>query len=136
MRFGTIYFASAYDIKSAAAEHEVLTGVPREPIERNLHRLLGSGAAVQLRVPLVDGLNMTETFLDELCRFLTGPNRPCRVDLLPYHAMAGAKFKALGMVDSAVSPAAIPAPERLEYYRSTLAAYGVPVTVSHADPSE
>lgn len=77
--------------------HKQFTGVDNDPILRNLAFLRDSGRPFVARIPLIPGVNDTEENLEATARFLTGSTGLLRVELLPYHKTAGAKYSMLGM---------------------------------------
>jgi len=89
-----------YDIKHIdPAQHRLLTGCTNELILDNLRRLSDSGARIEIRMPLVPGCNDDEQTLTGIGRFL-GSLRIERMKVLPYHALARSKYRALGMKDT------------------------------------
>ena len=89
-----------FDIKHINPEqHYALTGVRNETILANLQWLLENRYNVQIRMPLLKGLNNSEEDLRALVEFL----RPYRdyknlrgVDILPYHKLGVHKYTQLG----------------------------------------
>lgn len=95
-----------YDVKAADSKvHESLTGRPNELILDNLRALAKAGAAIEVRVPLIPGMNDGE--MDAIAKLLA-PLPIKRVKLLAYHHFAASKYAALGMrygmPESTVSP--------------------------------
>jgi pyruvate formate lyase activating enzyme len=84
-----------YDIKFVdEARHAHYTGVSSRRILDNLRALCAAGAAVVVRVPIVPGINDSPDDIDALQQTLA--QLPVqRVDLLPYHASAVAKYRRL-----------------------------------------
>lgn len=78
--------------------HRHLTGVGNQGIIANLDRLLEQGAAVELRCPLVPGLNDGDAALDELARFIGSRPRLRRTWVMPYHRLGVAKAAECGAV--------------------------------------
>lgn len=86
-----------YDLKVLDADrHQQYTGVPLEPIVRNLRVLDEMAAAVWLRVPLVPGYNDDRTNLEALGRLVSSLRHTRRVHLLPYHRLGADKAVRLG----------------------------------------
>ena len=87
-----------YDLKLMdAKKHKHWTGASNRRILQNLQMLAGSGAEIQIRIPLIVGVNADEKNIDETAAFiaaLPGPRKEIR--LLPYHDVAGGKFAKLG----------------------------------------
>ncbi len=86
-----------YDLKLMDdARHIQWTGVSNTDILSNLQKLSAAGSRIQIRVPLVPGINDDEANLRTLGEFLAAlPNVP-PVELLPYHNIAEAKYAGLG----------------------------------------
>ncbi len=89
--------AILFDVKHVdSAVHRAHTGVGNETILANLCHLAALNAPVIVRVPVIPGFNATrETIraIGVLVAEIGGPLR--QVDLLPYHALARAKYAAL-----------------------------------------
>lgn len=87
-----------YDIKASPARYRELTGIDHARIRQNLQILSGSGAAIHLRVPLVQGGNLEEPFLEELKTLRTLPGVR-KIELLPYHDMGRGKSIMCGLTE-------------------------------------
>ena len=86
-----------YDIKHMNAKiHTELTGVSNEPILANLRALAEYGKAVEVRVPVIPRLNDGKENIDSLGKFLGSISTLTAVRPLPYHALSGSKYAALG----------------------------------------
>jgi len=89
-----------YDFKQAdSAAHRRLTGQGNELILANLQRLSEVGARIEIRMPLIPGLNDAESDLRAAGKILGGL-RLARVKILPYYALARSKYAAVGMDDT------------------------------------
>ncbi|MEE4243346.1 MAG: glycyl-radical enzyme activating protein [Desulfopila sp.] len=76
------------------------TGVPNEVILQNIVALAQRGSSFIIRIPLIEGVNNDEKNIRRSGAFLAGlPLQPLQVDLLPYHSIAGSKYKKLGLAD-------------------------------------
>jgi len=76
--------------------HRTLTGAGTERIHDNAAFLIEQGAAIQLRMPLLPGVNDDDTNLDAVARFLVEHGvRELRV--VPYQRLYVAKYEALGL---------------------------------------
>lgn len=85
-----------YDIKLLKDEdHKRWTGVTNKTILDNFNRLVKDHEHVWLRIPIVDGVNATNAFIEDLCLFLQGKQVE-QVHLLPYHAIAIDKYRRFG----------------------------------------
>ena len=87
-----------FDLKHMDSEtHRARTGVGNERILSNLRRLVALNAPVTIRVPLVPGFNTSTESLRAIAEFVRGLNGSIgSIDLLPYHTLGRAKYKALG----------------------------------------
>lgn len=82
------------DIKLAdSALHRKYTGVDNTQILTNYKALKASGKPHIIRTPLIPGITDTKENLDAIKRLITDSPH----EQLPYNAMAGAKYKMLGM---------------------------------------
>jgi len=86
-----------YDLKLLdTARHIKWTGVSNEIILSNLRRLAETGSRIQVRVPLVPGINDDEENLHATGEFLASLPKIPSVELLAYHNIAEAKYAGLG----------------------------------------
>ncbi len=87
-----------YDLKLIDSErHKKWTGVGNEKILENLKILSESGAAINIRIPLIKGVNDDIENIEGTAKFiasLAGDKKP--VNLLPYHNIAQKKYEKLG----------------------------------------
>lgn len=89
-----------FDLKHMNSDrHFELTGVRNEQILTNLRELLHRRYNVQVRMPLLKGINDSEAELKQVIEFLM-PYKDAKnfkgIDLLPYHKMGVNKYKQLG----------------------------------------
>lgn len=85
------------DIKLVDQErHRHWTGVSNAIILRNLETLIGSGKPFIIRIPLIPGVNDDEANLEATAALLEGAAGLQRVEFLPYHKTAGAKYPMVG----------------------------------------
>jgi len=80
-----------------SAQHAFWTGQPNERILANARLLLASDTPCILRVPLIPGVNDSPENLEATANFVSGSKNLIRVELLPYHKTAGAKYEMAGM---------------------------------------
>jgi len=78
------------------AMHRKYTGVSNERILQNARALIRSGKPCRLRIPLIPGVNDTVENLEASAAFIAGCGGHTRVELLPYHKTAGAKYEMIG----------------------------------------
>lgn len=87
-----------YDLKHVdSAIHRQFTGFGNELILDNLRRLAAVHAPLVVRVPLIPGFNADPVSLAAIAAFIaTLGDAVSEVDLLPYHTLGKAKYRALG----------------------------------------
>lgn len=89
-----------YDLKLVDdVKHRRYTGVSNDVILRNLTALAGSHPTVWLRIPLIPGVNDSESDLEALIGVAAGLPGLRRICLLPYHATGAGKLGRLGYED-------------------------------------
>lgn len=79
------------------ALHRHYTGVDNAIILENLTHLCRGKKEFVVRIPLIPGVNSTRENLEQTAAFLAGAASLLRVELLPYHQTAGAKYSMVGM---------------------------------------
>lgn len=86
------------DIKLAdPREHKKWTGKNNAVILHNLEILKNSRIPFHIRIPVIPGVNDSEKNFEETAGLLRGASAPEKVELLPYHRIAGAKYTMVGM---------------------------------------
>lgn len=86
-----------YDLKSMDPEiHKEFTGVSNDKILENLRILSSSGANINIRIPLIEGVNADEKNIRATAEYLASLDQPVTVSLLPYHDIARVKHEKLG----------------------------------------
>lgn len=90
--------AYLYDIKLMDPEkHKEYIGVDNQLILENLKQLSADGAKINIRLPLIDGVNANDEHIDQVIRFLKDNNiRVWQINLLKYHNTGSGKYKKLG----------------------------------------
>lgn len=78
-------------------KHIFYTGVDNKRILKNLSFLKQSGKPFTIRIPVIPGVNDDEENYAATAGLLAGSLRLERVELLPYHATAGAKYPMAGL---------------------------------------
>lgn len=87
-----------YDLKHIDSDkHRTYTGVPNEQILRNLEALATYRATIQIRIPVIPGINSDDEHTDRMGAFLSSLCGICDVRLLPYHSAAKHKYRKLGI---------------------------------------
>ncbi len=77
-------------------QHKRWTGVDPAPIHANLRGLKASGRPFIARIPLIPGVNDDADAKEGFARLLEGPSGLLRVEVLPYHRTAAAKYPFTG----------------------------------------
>jgi pyruvate formate lyase activating enzyme len=86
------------DIKHAdPVAHEKWTGVDNAVILRHLEFLKAGTTPFIVRVPLIPGVNDSHENLARTAVLVSGAKALLRVELLPYHQTAGAKYPMAGL---------------------------------------
>ena len=119
-----------YDLKHLdSVLHRAFTGLGNELILDNLRRLAAVGAPVTVRVPLIPGFNASVESVQAIAEFVRALDGPVKaVDLLPYHTLGKAKYKALGrdypwQAHDRLTDAEV------EVLARVVESYGLPVTI-------
>jgi pyruvate formate lyase activating enzyme len=114
-----------YDIKQMdPALHKRDTGQDNSLVLDNLRRLSGRGATIEIRIPLIPGLNDDTRFVNEVGKFLSGLAHIRAVEVLPFNALARSKYAALGKKD-ALPEADPPSEKELGRIIESLRAFGL-----------
>ncbi len=79
------------------AMHRHFCGVDNASILRHADMLCQGDTPFVIRVPLIPGVNDTEEHLTAVAERIQGAKSLVRVELLPYHKTAGAKYGMAGM---------------------------------------
>jgi pyruvate formate lyase activating enzyme len=87
-----------YDLKLMDPKrHKEWTGAGNKRILKNLQALAESGADIQIRIPLIKGVNADDENIHTTAAFVAALPGPARkISLLPYHNVAAGKFAKLG----------------------------------------
>ena len=114
-----------FDVKHMNSEdHRRVTGSGNELILENLTRLSETGKAIEIRIPLVPGINDDDANIARTGQFLSRLKNITKVRVLPYHSFARSKYAALGKKDT-MPDVASPSDEKLDQIVDQLTAYGV-----------
>ena len=114
-----------YDFKCAdSAKHQRLTGSGNKVILENLARLNATGKEIEIRMIMVPGHTMSDGDLKAAGEFLAPLKSISAVRLLAYHALARAKFQAVGHSDTMPD---VPSPDAdaLEHCANILRTFGL-----------
>jgi len=86
------------DIKLTDPErHRRFTGVDNAPILRHADMLCAGDTPFVIRMPLIPGVNDEPAHFEAVAARIEGAKALRRVELLPYHKTAGAKYAMVGM---------------------------------------
>lgn len=108
-------------------EHVEWVGIDPALIRENLERLLGCGAAVRIRVPLIPDVTDTDANLAALARLAAGLRGVRALDLLPYNPAGEHKADRLG-IEGRLPKRATQPPAELERIRRHFNDLQIPVS--------
>lgn len=114
--FTSLYLCDAKLFDSAA--HARHTGLGNERILDNLRRLSAAGARIHLRCPIIPSINDTPAHFAFL-RALRSEIHPEKTEIMPYHDLGRAKWRALQM-DYALGEIPTASPETADGWRQAL----------------
>lgn len=77
-------------------KHKYYTGVDNKLILENLKTLCAANTPFVVRIPLIPGVNDDEEHMRKVAQLIHNAPTLQRVELLPYHKTAGAKYPMLG----------------------------------------
>ena len=87
-----------YDLKHMdPAKHKEYTGLSNELILSNLRKLDELDIPIEIRMPMIPGLNDSADDLSAASQFLSEMKNIQRVKLLPYHRLGEGKYERLDM---------------------------------------
>lgn len=111
-----------YDIKAMDSHlHKRLTGAGNERILQNLLYLNEKGAKTEIRIPYVPGYNDGE--MEKIALFLKKLTNITGVKILPYHKYAGAKYAAIGRINTL--PNRVPTEKEIKAAQEKFRAHGL-----------
>lgn len=118
-----------YDLKHMDPElHRKYTGVSNEVILNNLRTLAESGAALNIRFPVIPGINDTEENIRQTAEFVRSLPGSQKMNILPYHRAGKEKYSNLGM-PYRLEDTAEPSREHMENVRNELEGFGLEVKI-------
>lgn len=86
-----------FDIKHMnSEEHQKYTGVGNELILKNLRFLIKAGKHVIIRIPVIPGINDSDSHFAKINDFLLETGGINEIHFLPYHSIAAGKYNRLG----------------------------------------
>lgn len=107
-----------YDIKAMPSVHQKYTGKSSQLILSNLNYLYESGASIQMRCPIIPGINDTLEHFTFLASLLKKYPDIQEAEIMPYHNMGIAKARRLGEKEPFYCDN--PSVEQTELWRKTL----------------
>ncbi|MCX7040453.1 MAG: glycyl-radical enzyme activating protein, partial [Spirochaetes bacterium] len=72
------------------------TGVSNEIIRENLRRIDERGVPIEVRIPVIPGINDDRANIEATAQVLQGLKNVVRVTLLPYHGLGESKYPRVG----------------------------------------
>ena len=118
-----------YDLKLMDADkHREFTGVSNEQILSNLKLLAQNDANIQVRIPLIPGINNDTENIDRTGDFVSSLPGVQLISILPFHNSARGKYSRLGMecMDPELQ---LPAAGQLQTIAERLARTGLQVKI-------
>ncbi|MCP4688353.1 MAG: glycyl-radical enzyme activating protein [Desulfobacterales bacterium] len=110
------------------ARHVRYTGVSNKPILENLENLTRKGKEVVIRFPVIPGITDGEDNVRRMAEFARGLDRVKRIDLLPFHKIADAKYRRLG-VENRMKGVTPPSAARIADIQTNLENMGFQINV-------
>jgi len=120
-----------FDLKHMDPEtHKKYTGASNETILSNARYIVGQGANVQFRHPLIPGVNDNAGNIEATAAFIRGlGSAGWGLQLMPYHRMGQSKYQALGIpYETEGTP--VMTPEEVDAVKDAYIAAGVECTIS------
>jgi len=117
-----------YDFKLFDSErHKKWTGVENDKIKENLIVLAQNGVDINIRIPLIAGVNDDDDNAEKSARFIASlAGEKKKVNLLPYHNIGKQKYNKLGReYDDA--DLGEPSQERKDNFKTIFESFGLPV---------
>ena len=115
-----------YDIKAMNSDvHKHFIGVDNALILENLKKLSEDGARLNIRIPVIDGVNATEEFMNSVLDFLKENNISVKqVNLLPYHNTGMHKYRKLDRSYDDEELLKVPDKARMELFKDIFIKHG------------
>lgn len=118
-----------YDLKLMDPEkHRKYTGVSNEQILHNLKQLTQNDVRIQVRMPVIPGINSDAENIDKTADFIHSLGKIEHVSLLPFHNSAQAKYRRLNM-QSISAPIVPPGAGMVQNIAARLKKTGLKVTI-------
>ena len=117
-----------YDVKETdGARHVQFTGVPMERIVTNLRALHATGAAIQVRLPIIPGLNDRPDHFAKIAELARELPNLLGFEIMPYHRLGTSKLKRFGIEDATLTDVPAPDPQTVASWVLALRDQGVKV---------
>jgi len=118
-----------YDLKLMDEDkHQEMAGVSNRLILDNLKKLAQTGSKIQIRIPLIPGVNTTPEEITGMADFISLLPGIDEISLLPYHNLGGQKYENLNRPISHPQ-AQVPSEKDIKEIRSQLEPYGFGIRI-------
>jgi len=115
-----------YDIKLISSQrHLQFTGLGNELILSNLKKLSDAGAKIEIRIPVIEGVNSHDEEMNGIMQYIAQNIKVERVRLLPYHAFGTDKYERVGM--TAAGEFSTPSKARMAELEERFRQNGLPI---------
>ena len=105
--------------------HQKFIGTSNQLILENLIKLNEDGAKINIRIPVITGVNATEEFVMDVISFLKEHNISVKqVNLLPYHNTGMHKYKKLDRGYDEEALLGVPSAEQMEQFKALFVEHG------------
>jgi pyruvate formate lyase activating enzyme len=117
-----------YDIKLMDSQkHKKYTGISNRIAIDNLIKLSKIHDHINIRMPIIEGINADNSHIEETLRMIKGINI-ININLLPYHDIAKHKYSKLGL-DYDDEKMSVPADEKMNTFKEMLEKAGYQVKI-------
>ena len=118
-----------YDLKLMDVDrHRTFTGVSNEHILNNLKLLVQEGARIQVRIPIIPGINDDAENIERTGNFVSSLGGVEHISILPFHNSARGKYGRLG-IECLASDIKSPREAQLNTIADQLKKTGLPVKI-------
>ncbi len=119
-----------YDLKLMdSKKHLDVVGVPNEIILDNARFIAESDGQMQIRIPLITGINDDENNIRATAQFCKSIQKAVTtIQLLPFHDLGSAKYPRIGREQDIFTVPAV-SDDRIEHCKKIFEEYGLSVTV-------
>jgi pyruvate formate lyase activating enzyme len=119
-----------YDLKHIdEGQHKTYTGVSNRQILENLERIGAYRIPIEIRMPIIPGINDAEAHILGAAEFLSDIDGITQVELFPYHCLGEPKYARLGR-DYQLRGLESPDKARLEEIAAWMRPFGLTVHVN------